>query len=251
MLETFQRRFAEYLTSGNDAPLSEFLGSQTDREVLKVYRNGFFKACQDALASNFPAVRHLVGEAYFTRLARRFVEANPPHSGALARFGDGFAAFVETLHAEHGLDYLSDVARLDAVWLDAYFAADESSIDGAAVTVLVEHGTDLEQLRLTTLASVGVCHTGHDVVQVWTALRDGPLTARAAVLPKPQKVLLWRQQGHMQFRLLPPAEHRFITGLREGRSLGAAAAAANTLDSTFDVSSTFAALLMNGILKQS
>ena len=251
MLETYQRSFADYLTSGNDSALVEFLGSDAEREFLKVYRNGFFKACQDALASNFPAVAHLVGDEYFGRLARRFVDANPPVGGALARFGDGFAAFVETQHPEHCLDYLSDIARLDAAWLDVYFSADESSIDGGSVTMLVEHGTDLEQLRLTTLASVTLCHTTHDVLQAWIALRDGPLSAPVVVQTQPQDVVLWRQQDHIQFRLLPPAEHRFITGLREGRSLGDAAAAASALDSAFDVAGTFAALLTNGLLKQS
>ena len=60
-----------------------------------VYRNNVAVSLSAALASRFPVIRQLVGEAFFAALARLHAEQDRPKSPVLAEWGAGFAAFLE------------------------------------------------------------------------------------------------------------------------------------------------------------
>ncbi|MEZ5722575.1 MAG: DNA-binding domain-containing protein [Paracoccaceae bacterium] len=55
-----------------------------------VYRNNVVVSLSEALATGFPVVRKLVGEAFFSAMAGVFVRAHPPRSPVLTMYGEGF-----------------------------------------------------------------------------------------------------------------------------------------------------------------
>ena len=60
-----------------------------------VYRNNVVTSLVDALADGFPVVRQLVGDEFFTAMARVHVARHPPRSAVLSDWGDAFAAFID------------------------------------------------------------------------------------------------------------------------------------------------------------
>ena len=125
MLDAYAGAFARYLRTGTVGALSGFCADGADLARLRVYRNGFLRACIDALRANYPSVERLAGEERFPALARPFVEASPPGTASLVEYGEGFPQHVRDAREVHGLDWLASFAALDRAWTEVYFAEDD------------------------------------------------------------------------------------------------------------------------------
>ena len=125
MLDEYASAFARYLRTGTVGALSGFCAEDADVARLRVYRNGFLKACIDALRANYTSVEHVTGEERFAALARPFVEANPPGTASLVEYGEDFPRHVRDTRDVHGLDWLASFAALDRAWTEVCFAEDD------------------------------------------------------------------------------------------------------------------------------
>ena len=125
MLDEYAGAFSRYLRTGTVGGLSGFCADGADLARLRVYRNGFLRACVDALRANYPSVERLTGEERFPALARPFVEANPPGTASLVEYGEGFPQHVRDTREVHGFDWLASFAALDRAWTEVYFAEDD------------------------------------------------------------------------------------------------------------------------------
>src|SRR5215470_344359 len=85
-----------------------------------------------ALATRFPVVQRLVGEEFFSRMARIYLRREPPRTPALRHYGATFPAFIDSFEPTGTLDYLGDVARLELARERAYHAADAAPIGADA-----------------------------------------------------------------------------------------------------------------------
>ena len=124
MLDEYTDAFARYLRTGTVGVLSDFCDENADLARLRVYRNGFLRACVEALRAGYPSVERLVGEERFPALARPYVEAHPPRVASLVEYGEHFPRFIEDARDTHRLDYLASFAKLDRAWSEVWFAED-------------------------------------------------------------------------------------------------------------------------------
>lgn len=222
-LARFHEAFAEAVSGGGAAALSPML-TNADLCGLNVYRNNSARALTDALASNYPAVRRLVGEDWFASAASVYVKTAPPYMRTLVGYGESFPDFLAHAPPEARTpDYLADVARLDRAWLEAHLAADERAL---APEDLADLGGDtLAKLRLRLHASVRLVGIERTVYEVWAANRETPDKAQAArvVVLGAQTLLIWRPDAEVLHRLLSAGEAAFLSAVARGVSLGRAA----------------------------
>ena len=136
MLDEYTTAFARYLRTGTVGALSDFCGEHPDLARLRVYRNGFIRACVEALRASYPSVERIAGEERFPALARPYVETHPPRVANLTGYGEGFPRFIEDARETHRLDHLASFAALDRAWTEVYFAEDPDPGAEAAETVL-------------------------------------------------------------------------------------------------------------------
>lgn len=249
MLEAYTRAFAAYMRSGTVGALSDHCGPGADPVRLRVYRNGFLKACVDALRASYPAVEHVVGEDSFAALARPFVEADPPRAASLVGYGERFPDFLAQSREVHGLPYLAAFARLDRAWLEVYFSEDPP----VSPDVLEGLGTDDDPARILERRGglapwARLAELEYRAFDLWVQIRDGELDRRTEIAETVEHVLVWRVGMDIRHRSLPPAERAFLAGIAAGRPCGAAAASALEVDADFDLAGTFATLLHQHIL---
>jgi hypothetical protein len=109
------------------APVPPHVKGQAVRRYA-VYRNNVTVGLVRALEANFPAIRRLLGEAYFAGLARAFAQAHPPRSPLLFHYGANFPAYLAAQDDLAAYPYLADVARLEQLWRRAYHAADAPTL---------------------------------------------------------------------------------------------------------------------------
>ena len=247
MLEEFTSAFYGYLRTGTVGTLVDFCARDDELPRLGVYRNGFLKACIEALRANYPCIERLVGAARFPALARPYVEAHPPCTACLAEYGTDFARYVRDAREMHGLDYLASFAALDRAWTEVYFSEDGPG-GVAPPRSIPDDAEALMNLRGRLSPWVRLVWVDYRVLDVWSRLRRGGCGQRVEIQPAPQRVLIWRSGAETLYRDLTLPEHTFIAGVAAGQPCGEAAGAALEIDQAFDLVTAFASLLHHHML---
>jgi hypothetical protein len=93
-------------------------------ERLRIYADSYFARLYDCLAADYPAVRHLLGEEEFERLARRYLTRYPPRSYTLDHLGLSLPRFLREARDRDvpRRALVLDVARLERAMTEAFDA---------------------------------------------------------------------------------------------------------------------------------
>lgn len=210
-----------------------------------VYRNNVATGLARALAARFPITEKIVGEEFFTAMARDFVLGTPPASPVLLQYGDGFPDFVAAFPPAAGLPYLADVVRLENAQVKAYHARDAAAIDpGALARIAPERMSGLAFIFHPAAAIVA---SPHPIVTIW-AMNSGaralaPIEdwrAENALVTRPELTVLTREIG--------TGSTSFLLALMKGATLGESYESALTADPGFDLGRNLADLLRSGAI---
>ncbi|RJG14082.1 DUF2063 domain-containing protein [Pseudomonas cavernicola] len=212
-----------------------------------VYRNNLFNSLIDALADSYPVVSELVGETFFRAMAHAYVQAYPPRSRLLVRYGEHFAPFIESFEPARSLPYLADVARLEALRVQAYHAADLAPLAAQEIAVVLARPECLSNLVFHLHPSLGVLGSPFAVVSLWAA-HQGELALETVDPLQPENALVLRSDLQVAVIAVPTGSVQFIRRLQQGMALGLAAEQAHTADADFDLSACLALLIRGGAI---
>ncbi|MBA3624998.1 MAG: putative DNA-binding domain-containing protein [Methylibium sp.] len=207
-----------------------------------VYRNNVVVSLVSALAGSFPVVRELVGEAFFSAMARIYVAQHPPRSPVLADYGDTFADWLRHFEPAGALPYLPDMARLERARARAYHAADEAPLAAHAMAARLADPQRLPAARLRLHPSASLFDSPFAVVSLWAAHQGGG-HIEDVDLDEPEAALVLRHDDDATVLPVPLAAGRLFRLLIEGRPLGEAASAAMACDPAFDLAAALSLLI--------
>ncbi len=193
-----------------------------DAARFAVYRNNVFVGLTRVLARRFPVTERLVGADFFRGMARAFAEDHKPASPLLFAYGDDFPDFIAGFPPTAGVPYLADVARLEAGWTDAYYAADAAPLDPAALAGLSPE--ILATARLVPHPATRLVQSRYPAGSIWTAHQGGIVGPPPAW--RPETVLVTRPEMAVRIQVLPTNHAGFIAALLAGVPLIRAAEAA-------------------------
>ena len=204
--EEYFEAFSEYLRTEDTKKLLPYLRPGSNPAYLKIYRNGAIKSGLNALASNFPTLKKLLGDELFNTAGRNYVLHQWPSDSCLSSYGDTFPAFLNNqaaLFPENSIDF----AALDRAWLDALFAKDEEFLAGDAVVKMIQNDCD-KTPRISLVNSVRIVSLGNQCLSAWIKLKFG-----AGIEPQDfdsKSVIMWRRQEFVYYRALDHFELIFI-----------------------------------------
>lgn len=208
-----------------------------------VYRNNRAVGLVEALQSGFPAVRRLVGDEYFNAAARAYIDAHPPRSPVLLRYGESFAEFVESLPSAAGVPYLGDVARLEWLRRRALHAADA---EPAGIECLGEvPESRMNDVTFALHPSLAVLASRWPFVSLWSAALD-PDSAGTVDMKEAERVMIVRPALQVVMHKLPAAGDVFVGALSRGATLGDAARQALGAGERFDLAGQLQLLFQTG-----
>lgn len=239
-------RFAQAVQDP-DRTLPAGLTSSTGRNDplrFAVYRNNVHVSLVAALAKGFPVTRMLVGEEFFTVMARVFVGQTKPASPMLFEYGESFPAFIATFPPAASLPYLPDLARLEHAWTHAYHAADKAVLSADALRALPP--SDLLERHLARHPAAALVASRHPIGSIWQAHRQSPPARLAA--SEPETVLVTRPNLDVVITILPAHDADFARSLLAGVSI-AEAAAASADTPGFDLGAALVGLVSLGAFK--
>lgn len=205
-----------------------------------VYRNNVHVGLVNALAAKFPVTRRVVGEAFFAGMARTYVGRSKPQSPLLALYGADFPEFAGGFPNTEALPYLSDLARLEALWSESYNAAEAPALSIAGLAALPPEA--LGDRRLVPHPAARLLVSDFPVGSIWGAHQVEPVAPIQTW--QAEAVLLARPDAQVGVHILPPQDVPFIAALLAGQALGDAAGAAT--DPAFDFGTALVGLLSLG-----
>lgn len=225
-----------------DLPVPASVKGRPERRYA-IYRNNVTIGLMRALEANFPAVRKLLGDVYFSGFARSFAKVHPPRSPLMFEYGN---EFPEVLQQEEDLapyPYLADVARLEILWRKSYHAADLPSLTAEALGSI-----DPEQLfdcHFVSHPALNLLQSSFAVHSIFAANRA--FTAAAVADPlATQSVLITRPLLDVLTFAISPAQYAFFSELQNSSTLNTALDAAIARDENFDLSTALALMLHSG-----
>lgn len=226
-------------------PLPAGLQARDDAEVERrfaVYRNNVAVGLTEALATRFPVIRRLVGEAFFAGLARLYFERDRPRSPVIAEWGESFAAFLAQFPPLAAYPYLGDVARIEYARGRAFHAADAPPVDPAILVAV-----DPERVCLVLHASVTLLGFAYPAVSIWA--RNQPGGDGLPLATGPETALILRDPGfHVPVRSVGHGDATMLRSLMSGETLSIAAAKAQDVDSGHSPQPLLVSLMQAGAI---
>lgn len=218
-------------------------GGKAAATRYNVYRNNVTVSLIDALAASFPATQRITGMDFFRAMARFHIRATPPTSPLLFEYGHDFPDFIERYEHARSMAWLSDVARIERAWLDAYHAADAEALTPQTLaSIQPEH---LAGAIFTPHPAMRVVRSPFPALTIFVVNRsDGPVGRVEAA--GAEDTLVTRPTSEVFVRRLPVGGADFLSILASGNTLGMAVTGALAENPEFDVPANIAGMLEAG-----
>lgn len=257
--ETGQRMASERLTVTQQAfsdalfdaktealALTMFKGdAQLATQRLALYRGNLTANWDKTLASAYPVLQALVGEEFFTALARAYGKAHPCAVGDLNQFGAHFADFLAGFAHVADYPYFPDMARLEWALHRAHYASGAGALAASALARFAPE--QLDAARFTFHPACALLAFSRAVVELWQAHQPGAEDRFPQELERPDYALVVRPQWKTDVLPLTAAAHAALTLLKHGQTLGSALDAALAIDPGFDFGAHLQQWLQHGI----
>ncbi|MEZ5918848.1 MAG: DNA-binding domain-containing protein [Alphaproteobacteria bacterium] len=242
-LNDVQARFKEIMLDHPDAlqtPGDDFAALFTAGDIplparLSVYRNNIVGSLTDVMVAGFPLIDNLVGRAFMEKMARSFILKNPPQSGCLNLYGEGFEHFIERFEPAKSLPYRADVARLEIALNAAYYAPDDTPLPPDALARIAADSLAETILLLRKAVRLVTSPYPLEKIRDFCLSSDKGQAETLDISTGGCHLLIDRPALDVRVSTLQESEYIFLSGLLAGQTLGAALEHTLILDETFDV----------------
>lgn len=116
-------------------------------ERLDIYREMYLLRMEEALSTDYPGLKHFLGDEEFLRMVARYVEVYPSRSYTLNRLGDHLPGFVATISDLPKRDFCQDLARLEFALTGVFDAGETPPLTPEAVRAVPQEAWETARLK--------------------------------------------------------------------------------------------------------
>jgi Putative DNA-binding domain len=218
----------------------------SDWQRFAVYRNNVVAGLIDALRETFPVTLRIVGADFFAAMARVYVTLDPPRSPILLEYGSGFANFIEKFEPASSLPYLSDVCRIERVWLEAYHAPEAVPVELSQLEAVPP--SEIPVLQLGLHPSVRLVRSKYPALTIWKTNIDGGIPVPVDLQAGSEDVLISRPHADVEIRSISRSAFAFVQAIANQSTILRAAEIALDSDPKFLLSNALAVLFRAGLI---
>lgn len=211
-----------------------------------VYRNTWLKGLLDALVANYPTVAMLLGPESFKAVAIEYAREHPPDKPVLALYGAGFPGFLRLHQLGHEVPYLHDIATLDRLWTECFFAPDAPALDSQDYARL--RPAELLGLHVRLHPATRMARFETPAVTIWLAHRVEGEFEELEPEWQAERALVARQGMAVTVTLIDDSAFAMLAAIRNGRSLGAAITSAAEAHAGSDLAGALTTIIASGAL---
>lgn len=212
------------IEASNLAGLIKPSHSLSPEERVEIYHDMYLLRMEEALGSDYPAIKHHLGEEAFVELVRDYVQKYPSRSYTLNRLGDHLPKFFLDERERDDTAFLHDLASAELAITQAFDSEESPRLNLDQVQAIPRDAWSTARLRPS--ASLRLLETRHPVAEhLNAARRDLPapnLRHRRSFL------VVWRKDYSVFQMELTRTEFVPLRSLVGGSPLGEAVALALT-----------------------
>jgi Putative DNA-binding domain len=248
-LRELQLRFSASLldAAGRYAADQVIAGAIAGEERIGFYRTNLLSNYRDTLSAVYPVVEQLVGTRFFRRAADCYQRVYPSASGDLNGYGERFAEFLESFAPARSLEYLADVARLEWLIEESFYAADATPF---ALAELASVAPDRQSyLTFSLHPACRLLSSSFPVRKIWATHQPGWQGNFDIDVNAGGELLLVRRENFQV--VIEPLDHGSFCALSllaGGRNLEEAYRYAGSVQGDFDLENFLRCYIVNGVL---
>ena len=188
-------------------------------ERMGIYHGMYLLRMEEALASDYPALKHFVGDEAFFNLVRDYVQVHPSRSFSLNPLGESFPEFVKTRSDLKRQDFCYDLACLELALARAFDAPETPALTEAQIAAVPQDAWD--EARLEPVAALQLLSFRYPVnAYLQTVIDDNHDHPKAR--QKDTWVAVYRRDYGVYRLDLTHAAHHLLADLAGGLPLGKA-----------------------------
>ena len=223
--------------------------SEAERDArLAIYRNNYYASMIDVVKDAFPTIEKLVGEEFFTALAKLYLKGHPPSNASLIHFGDAFAEFLATNEHTADMPYLPDCARLDHLQHASYHAANDAPI--APETFASFTPTDIVEKKIRFVPSLKLLQSPYAIYSIWELNHVEESHSKQVNAHTPESVLVLRHNLTVQIQQIEDELYTFLKHLEDTFPIGESIELTMSQYSDFNASAAIAFLVGSEIIAE-
>jgi hypothetical protein len=189
---------------------------------LEIYHAMYPLRMEEALASDYPALKHFLGDQGFFQLAQAYVQAHPSRSFTLNPLGRHLPDFLAAA-AVRKRDFCRDLARLECALAEVFEADETPALDEAAIAAVADE--DWEGARLRPIAALRLLALRYPAGRYLDSL-DDETHRHPDIRRQDTWVAVYRRQYSVYRHDLSRPAHDLLADLVAGRTVGEAVASA-------------------------
>jgi hypothetical protein len=188
-------------------------------ERLAIYHGMYLLRMEEALASDYPALKHFLGDEAFFDLVRDYVQVHPSKSFSLNPLGQHFPGFVKSTTGLKRPDFCHELARLEWAVAQAFDGPETARLSEEAIAAVPPEAWESARLKpVGTFHLASFRYPVNDYLQ--TVLDENHDHPKARL--KDSWIALYRRDFTVYRLDLTRAAHDLLADLAQGTPLGAA-----------------------------
>jgi hypothetical protein len=196
----------------------------TPAERVSIYHGMYLLRMEEALASDYGALKHFLGDDGFFELVRGYVQAHPSRSYTLNRLGDHLPGYVHTATGLPRREFCHDLARLELAVSQVFDAEETPCLTEAEVAAVAPE--EWERARLRTVAAFRLLSFRYPVNAYLESVRNEDHDHHPRAKAKDTWVAVYRRDFAVWRHDLTRPAHDLLADLVAGKPLGEAVSAA-------------------------
>jgi Putative DNA-binding domain len=193
-------------------------------ERLDIYRGMYLLRMEEALTTDYPALKHFLGDDKFMSVVARYVEVYPSRSYTLNRLGDHLPEFLKTLEDLPKKDFCYELSRLELLLTGVFDAEETPPLNEAAVRAVPPEAW--ETARLKPIQAFAVAEFDYPVSQYLGGVDEENPFPRIA--RKKTWTVCYRKNFGVHRRDLDQPAYALLRALSSGETVGDAIVAVMT-----------------------
>jgi hypothetical protein len=185
-------------------------------ERLDIYRDMYLLRMEEALAIDYPALKHFLGAEEFMRLVARYVDLHPSRSYTLNRLGDHLCEFIATLDDLPRKEFCHELARLEFALTCVFDAPDSPVLKGEDVRAVAPEAW--ETARLKPVEAFRLLELNYPVSRYVGAVDEENPFPR--LVRKKTWLVAYRHNYNLHRMDLPEPAYHLLSALGRGETLG-------------------------------
>lgn len=190
----------------------------TSAERVDIYHEMYPMRMEEALASDYPALKHFLGDQEFAKLVVEYVQVHPSRSYTLNRLGDHLPAFIKEHASIPKRGFCHDLARLELAVSAVFDAEETKALSAEAIAAVPQE--DWARARFETIAAFRLLSFRYPVNEYLQTVNEDNHDHPKARL-KSAYVAIYRRDYRPCRLDLTKSAHALLGDLVAGEALGA------------------------------